>query len=69
MTQAEFLDFLKAEVKKMGSARTAARKLGVSAVYLCDILNGNRPAGDKICKALGVVRSVKVTREYTYERE
>ena len=69
MTTPEFLEFLKAEVKKMGSLRTAARKIGVSAAYLSDILNAKQPAGAKVCRAFGVVRTVKITREYSYDKE
>lgn len=69
MTQTEFIQLLKAEVKKMGSVSKLASQLDVSRTYLYAMLQGKYPASARVCKAFGVVRSVKITREYTYKRD
>lgn len=68
MTQTEFIQLLKTECKKIGSVSKLASQLDVSRTYLYGILQGEYPASAKVCKAFGVVRSVKVTRNYTYKR-
>ena len=67
MTQTEFIEFLKAEVQQLGSAVAVARKFGVSVSYLYDVLHSRCPASANFCKAFGFVRSVKITRYYTYK--
>lgn len=69
MTQTEFIQLLKAEAKKIGSVSKLISQLGVSRTYFYGILQGKHPASARVCKALGVVRSVEITREYTYKKD
>lgn len=41
-------------IDQEGSQKAAAAKLGVSAAYLNDVLQGNRKIGKKILGALGL---------------
>lgn len=45
---------LKVAVEVAGSKTEAAAKLGVSAVYLGDVINGNRTPGKKILDAMNL---------------
>ena len=46
---------LTAACKAAGSQRAFAEKNGMSAAYVCDVLNGRRDPGPSILKALGLV--------------
>lgn len=47
------------------SLRQTAKKHGISAAYLSDIMNGKRNPGQKILCSLGIQRVVRRTIEYT----
>jgi transcriptional regulator with XRE-family HTH domain len=49
-------------VKKYGTQRAAAVRLGVSASYLGEILKGTRPPGPTILQALRLKRKTVYTR-------
>lgn len=57
------LSLLEAEVGRSGSRKEAAKKLGVSAQYLGDVLNNKREPGKKILDAL------KLRKVISYESE
>lgn len=59
ITTGQFRTKLLTACRYEGSQRAAARKLGVSAPYLNDVLNGKREPGDKIANALGWQRIVR----------
>ena len=63
MTRKQVLDQLKAMVVRAGTQQAVANDLHVSAVYLGDVLHGNRPPGKKILRALGL------SRVDTYEKQ
>lgn len=44
------------------SLRALAREIPCSAPYLSDIFNGNRPAGPKILKYLGIEKAITYKR-------
>ena len=46
------------------SLRQAAKKLGVSAPYLSDILLGHRAPGPKVLRKLGIKRTVERVVSY-----
>ena len=50
------------------SYREAGRALGVSYMFVYDVLHGRRAPGPKLLKALGIERTVKVTRQVTYRK-
>lgn len=52
--RAELRDML----KEAGSQRALARKLGVSATHVGDLLNGDREPGDKVLPLLGLKKVV-----------
>lgn len=56
-TQEDVLDTIRAEVKST-SLRATARRIGVSAPFLGDVLKGNRSVSDKIADAFGFERQV-----------
>lgn len=47
------------------SWRSLAKKIGCSAVFLCDVVDGSRKPGPKILHFLGLKAKVTVEREYT----
>lgn len=63
LTLQDVIELIRGEAEKTGSQKELAKKLGVSAQYISDILNGRREPGDAILKPLGLR---KVT---TYEQE
>lgn len=56
----EMVSRVKAEIAKAGSQRKAARKLGVTASFLCHVIRGNLPVSDRLANQLGYYR------EYTF---
>jgi predicted DNA-binding protein (UPF0251 family) len=54
MTSDEFIDTLKVIIAKAGSQKQAAKDLGISTAYLCDVLHKRRDPGRKIAAALGM---------------
>jgi transcriptional regulator with XRE-family HTH domain len=56
VTDSEIRDRLKRCVTAAGSQRALADKIGVSAPYLSDVLNGNRNPGPKVLAYLGLER-------------
>jgi len=50
---------LGAACKAAGSQRAFAEKHGLSAAYVCDVLNARREPGESILNALGLVRVVR----------
>lgn len=62
------VEALKQMVRKEGSQRAVARKLGISAVYLGDILLGRRGISDNVAAMLGYRREVIFTKEIRFHR-
>ena len=54
ITLHQFIDLLSDEVKKAGSQKDLAKKFGVSAQYVSDVLNGKREPGEAILEPLGL---------------
>lgn len=65
-TEQVVLQRIEAAIRRHGSLRAAAQKLGVSAAFLCDVNHGHREAGPKLLKALGLRKQVKTTRVVRY---
>jgi transcriptional regulator with XRE-family HTH domain len=63
LTLQDVIELIRGEAEKTGSQKELAKKLGVSAQYISDILNGRREPGDAILKPLGLHKVV------TYEQE
>lgn len=57
-TEAALLERLRIVVAGAGNQQLAARQLGVSAQYLCDVIKGRREPGKKLLDALGYRRVV-----------
>lgn len=57
-TPEALLEVIAACVKAAGEQRLAAKQLGVSPQYLCDVLKRRREPGSKLLKALGYRRVV-----------
>jgi transcriptional regulator with XRE-family HTH domain len=53
------------ERKGRGSSKDLAKSLGISQAFLSDVFNGKRELGDKIPKALGLVR---LPEQYEYPK-
>ena len=63
---AEFVrGMLRRACRDEGGQKAWAAKHGVSAQYVCDVLQGRREPGDGICIGLGIRRVVT----YNYDRE
>jgi transcriptional regulator with XRE-family HTH domain len=57
-TPAALVERIRVEVASAGSQEAAAKRLGVSAQYLCDVLKGRREPGKKLLDAIGYRRVV-----------
>lgn len=55
--RAELRDML----KEAGSRAALARKLGITATHVGDLLNGNRDPGDKVLPLLGLKKVIFYT--------
>lgn len=62
----EVRTILRAKIEQAGSLRQAAKQLGITAAYLCDIIHGRRAPGPRIAQALGFRREVRVTRTVVF---
>ncbi len=58
MTKAELIEHLRQLVEEAGSQRNLAKRLGVSAPFIGDVLLGKREPAAKMLKALGLRRVV-----------
>lgn len=56
------LGTLRRLVRTRGSQSAVAKRLGISASYLHDILNGTRQPGPKVLKSLGLKRKTVYSR-------
>jgi hypothetical protein len=52
----EFIVMLKERVLKLGTQSAFAAKVGVSAAFLHDVLNGRRRPNEKIISELGLTK-------------
>ncbi len=52
----EAIELIKKIIEKEGAQYKAAKKLGISAAYLSDILKNRRAISDKVSKKLGYER-------------
>lgn len=58
MDQADVIKRLAAECRAAGGSSAWARKAGVSATYVSDVLAGKRAPGGRLLIALGIERVV-----------
>jgi hypothetical protein len=54
MAEVNPADVLRKIVAKYPTQRAAAKSLGISEVYLCDLLRGRRPFSTRVLKTLGL---------------
>lgn len=66
-TPEEVLKSLAARIAK-SSLRQTAVHYGVSAAYLSDVMRGKRDVSKKLSAALGLTRTVAVSKVITFER-
>lgn len=59
----EMLDILRTFVRDAGTQKAAAAQLGISGMYVSDMVNGRRPISDVVAQKLGYRRSWRF--EYT----
>jgi len=69
MTLHSFRKMLRKMVEEAGSQRNLAKKMGVSPMFLCDILKGRRDPGEKFLSALGYSRTVQIRRVVTIRED
>ena len=58
MTRDELVKLLQRKVQRAGTQAALAEELGVTAVYLGDVLLGKREPGPKLLNALGFRRVI-----------
>lgn len=58
LTLHDVIKMIRGEAEKVGLQKDLAKKFGVSAQYISDILNGRREPGDAILKPLGLRRVI-----------
>lgn len=61
----EIRKLLREKCLEAGSQKAWAQANGMSAVHVCDVLQGNRAPGEKILTALGYRRSEPMYEEIT----
>lgn len=61
MNQNQVIARVRGEVERAGSIRALAREWGVTHAYLCMVLSGKKPPGDKVLKLLGLRKVETVT--------
>ena len=57
--ESEVRKMIRREIKSFGSQRAFAAHLGVSAVFVNDIVRGNREPSGKVLQHLGLSKSVR----------
>lgn len=62
-TEAQMITLLREEISKHGSQAAFAKRVGVSAAYLSDVLLIRRHANDKILGELGLRKDVVYVRD------
>lgn len=62
VTKQELIEHLRQLVEEAGSQRELAKRLGVSAPFIGDVLLGKREPAPKMLKALGLRRVVTFER-------
>lgn len=62
MDDKKVLDELNRRIAKAGTAKAFANEVGLSAVYISDILNGKRDFSDRVLKILGFEKRVKIVK-------
>jgi len=62
MTLTSFRKHLAKLAEEAGSQRNLAKRLGISPMFICDVLKGRRDPGDKMLKAMGFERRVSIRR-------
>lgn len=65
MTREQVVKIIRQSIEASGGLREQARRWGVSAAYLSDIMNGRRNPGKKILSHLGLEPTVKITRTFS----
>lgn len=68
MTENDVRKMLKRACNEAGSQRAFARKHGLSAAYISDVLLGHRAPAGTICRALGLQMTVRYITERKYRR-
>ena len=53
MDTEQFLDYLRSEISKCKSVYAYAKKIGTKSQYIYLALNGKRPPGEGLLKAMG----------------
>lgn len=65
MTDAEIRSRLSRRASEAGSQRKLAEVIGVSPVYLGDVIRGRRDPGPAILEWLGLERTSKISKKRT----
>jgi transcriptional regulator with XRE-family HTH domain len=65
MTKPELLDLIRRLADEAGGQSHLAEKLGVSRMYITDVLKGRREPAEKILSAMGYEREVTYRKKVT----
>jgi hypothetical protein len=68
LTTEDVLKVIREDVEKSSLRKTATR-IGISAAYLSDVLRGNRQVGEELAAHYGFNRTIKITKEVTFQRQ
>lgn len=63
LSERSVLLLLHSETRQPGGQKAAARRLGVSAQLLCDVIHGRRALSAKLLRGLGYKRVVMYERD------
>jgi plasmid maintenance system antidote protein VapI len=67
ITQDEIKEIIEQMVTTWGSQRKLADHLGISAAFLSDIINGNKPVSNQVAQKLGYKKVVKYAKDGSIE--
>jgi hypothetical protein len=68
MTHKQVLTAIRERIEAAGSLREQARRWGISAAYLSDVMRGRRYPGKKILVHLGLEGKIKSVRTFEARR-
>jgi hypothetical protein len=63
LNEIEFSEAVTEFVRRAGTQKAAAERIGVSEQYLCDVLQGRRKPGPKLVAGMGYTKVTYYQRE------
>lgn len=68
MTEQQFFEYFRGFVDSLKSKTEAARRLGITKVYVGDMYHGRRAISNAVAEKLGYRRKVQIEKITTFDR-